>query len=453
MQKHRKHVKRWPKFAAMAAAGASFLGWLIAAPAAAFEPNPEPVCGPNHCTWQFDVAADAFLWQVPPGTAEVWIDVQGASTGGADPLHWKGQLPATDLALQIEHLPNGLISMRGYMNALGEFVYAAPGGWNQSWVDPNAFARVDQLPAVFDADGFVSVTTVMAPRVVSFDLQTGTSDVSAFGHIQFSEPITGLDSSDFAIWAPPTGCRFENILPVNPAEYTFEMKGCAAGQVAVNLGPYSVQGLLRGPLEWTFGPTVEINPAAEVATVAPVPTSTASPIATASPTPTASPTSEPSATSSPVASTIPEPTETTPAIALPNTSEPPPNTMIESQAEVLVAPIQDAENQPVEETVVEVIEEAAAAPETSPIVHVFTQPAQKPETASEEKLTESQHTKPTNASPLTESLLDPTREPTNDLFNTVATSAIAACGAALAAVGVAKGARRILRPKRIAGFS
>ena len=453
MQKHRKHVKRWPKFAAMAAAGASLLGWLIAAPAAAFEPNPEPICGANHCTWQFDVAADAFLWQAPPGTAEVWIDVQGASTGGADPLHWKGQLPATDLALQIEHLPNGLISMRGYMNVLGEFVYAAPGGWNQSWVDPNAFARIDQLPAVFDADGFVSVTTVMAPRVVTFDLQTGTGEVSAFGRIQFSEPITGLDSSDFAIWAPPTGCRFENIVPVNPAEYTFEMKGCAAGQVAVNLGPYSVQGVLRGPLEWTFGPTVELNPTTAVATVVPEPTATASPTQSANPTLSASPVPEPSATSSPVASTIPSPSETTPAIALPNTSEPPANTMIESQAEDLVAPIQDAENQPVEDLVVESIEEVAAAPAASPIVQMFTQPAHKPESASEEKLTETPLTKPESESPLTELLLEPTREPTNDLFNTVATSAITACGAALAAVGVAKGARRILRPKRIARFS
>ena len=449
----------------MAAAGASLLGWLIAAPAAAFELNPEPVCGPNHCTWQFDIAADAFLWQAPPGTAEVWIDVQGASTGSADPLHWKGQLPATDLALQIEHLPNGLISMRGYMNVLGEFVYAAPGGWNQSWVDPNAFARIDQLPAVFDADGFVSVTAIMAPRVVSFDLQTGTGDVSAFGRIQFSEPITGLDSSDFAIWAPPTGCRFENIAPVNPAEYTFEMNGCAAGQVAVNLGPYSVQGMLRGPLEWTFGPTVEINLAAAVATVVPEPTATASPVPTASSAPTASPTlsanpiasaspvPEPSATSNSEASPSASPSETTPATALPNTSEPPPNALIESQAEVLVVPIQDAENEPVEEMVVESIEEVAAAPAASPIVQMFTQPSQNPETASEEKLNESPLTKPASESPLTELLLEPTLEPSNELFNTVATMAVGACGAALAAVGVAKGARRILRPKRIARFS
>ena len=445
MQKHRKHVKRWPKLSALAAAGASLVGWLIAAPASAFEPTPEPVCSANHCTWTFDVTADAYLWQAPPGTAEVWIDVQGANNGTQDPLRWKGQLGSTDLVLQIEHLANGLISMRGYMNGLGEFVYAAPSGWNQSWVDPNAFARVDQLPAVADPDGFATITAVMAPSVVGFDLQTGSGQVSALGRIQFSEPVTGLDAGDFAIWAPPTGCRFENIVAVTAAEYTFEMNGCQTSQVSVNFAPNSVLGMLPGPMEWTFGPSATMNvvaiaPAVQVApSVAP----TASPTVAPSQTPTTAPTPTPSDTQTSVPSTtesqIPAPVipqSPSPSSEVAVTTQP----VVTTQPEVavpVVAEIPAAEPELAQQ--IEVPPERAEfeQPEAEPVQVLPAVPAQ-PEGA----------TAAVNQQEPTQSATQ-TPEPETPALANLALTATGVAAATAAAVVVGVRARRILQRRQL----
>ena len=453
MQKHRKHVKRWPKLAALAAAGASLVGWMIAAPASAYEPSPEPVCGVNHCTWQFDVAADAYLWQAPPGTAEVWIDVQGANNGTQDPLRWKGQLGSTDLVLQIEHLTNGLISMRGYMNFLGEFVYAAPSGWNQSWVDPSAFGRLDHLPAVADPDGFATITAVMAPRVVGFDLQTGSGQVSALGSINFSEPVTGLDASDFAIWAPPTGCRFENISAVTASNYTFEINGCQTSQVSVNLAPNSVRGMLPGPLEWTFGPTATMNvvAVAPVVQVAPTvaPTVAPSPTPTTAPTPTQTPTTAP--TPSETQTSVPStPESQIPAPVIPQSPSP--------SSEVAVAAEPVATEQP--EVAVPVVAEIPAAepelagPETAQQIEVTAARAEVeqpdaelaqvlPATVVQPDLVQQEMAQSATQTP----------EPGTPALTNFALTATAVAAASAAAVGVGLRARRILQRRQVLRFS
>jgi hypothetical protein len=270
---------------------------MIVVPARAVPADPTPSCNGAICTWSFQVSDEPYIWQAPPEAAQVWLEVQGASGPGGEPLHWKGELLNPQWRLQIEHLPNGLVAMRGFPPGPGEFVYAAPSGWNQSWVNDQAFARVDLIPAVDDADGIARITTISSPTITEFSLTTGSGEVSANGSIAFSEPVTGLEASDFTIWSSGHGCRFENIQPVTASSFTFEMRGCAITQAVVNLSPMSVLGTLPGPQSWFFGPSVALN-VAQVAAVeaVPAPVVTPSPVAT----PSASPTPTPVATQDPV---------------------------------------------------------------------------------------------------------------------------------------------------------
>jgi hypothetical protein len=270
---------------------------MIVVPARAVPADPTASCNGAICTWSFEVSDEPYIWQAPPEAAQVWLEVQGASGPGGEPLHWKGELLNPQWRLQIEHLPNGLVAMRGFPPGPGEFVYAAPSGWNQSWVNDQAFARVDLIPAVDDADGIARITTISSPTITEFNLTTGSGEVSANGSIAFSEPVAGLEASDFTIWSSGHGCRFENIQPVTASSFTFEMRGCAITQAVVNLSPMSVIGTLPGPQSWFFGPSVALN-VAQVAAVeaVPAPVVTPSPVAT----PSASPTPAPVARQDPV---------------------------------------------------------------------------------------------------------------------------------------------------------
>ncbi len=294
MQKHRKHIRRWPKLASLVAAGASLLGFMIVVPARAVPADPTPSCNGAICTWSFEVSDEPYQWRAPDDAAQVWLDVQGASGPGGEPQHWKGELLNPQWPLQIEHLPNGLVAIRSFPPGPGEFVYAAPSGWNQSWVNDQAFARVDLIPAVDDADGIATITTISSPRVTSFNVATGSGDISASGAIEFSEPVTGLDASDFVIWSSGHGCRFESIQAVTRTSFTFEMRGCLIARAAVNLAPMSVQGLLPGPQGWVFGPDVVLNVAASVSPTIPSPSPSAS--AATSAAPSSSPTPAPEVT-------------------------------------------------------------------------------------------------------------------------------------------------------------
>ena len=294
MQKHRKHIRRWPKLASLVAAGASLLGFMIVVPARAVPADPTPSCNGAICTWSFEVSDEPYQWRAPDDAAQVWLDVQGASGPGGEPLHWKGELLNPQWQLQIEHLPNGLVAIRSFPPGPGEFVYAAPSGWNQSWVNDQAFARVDLIPAMEDADGIATITTISSPRVTSFTVATGSGDISASGAIEFSEPVTGLDASDFVIWSSGHGCRFESIQAFTRSSFTFEMRGCLIARAAVNLAPMSVQGLLPGPQGWVFGPDVVLNVAAAVSPTIPAPGPSAS--AATSAAPSSSPTPAPEVT-------------------------------------------------------------------------------------------------------------------------------------------------------------
>ena len=316
MQKHRKHVRRWPKLAAAAAALGASLAMFLVPTAQAATPAPDPMCDTHGCTWLMAApgnATDTFEWSRASGPAanrpsQIWLTVQNAPTAQQDAwryrMRWLG--PESQLTLSFD---NGTATAS---TATAVIASASTDPNNALSYDGNTTSdmQISSPGPVTGAE--IRIEQVFVPGVTTFMLTTGSGDLSATGHIEFSEPIADFQPWDLIPTPTSNWCYITALVVASDAlSADFEVRGCRSATAGFYLRKDSVVGLQPGNLS---GPPVNSysNEVQVAAVVAPSPT------VTPTPTPSASSSPSPTAPQSPV----PDPTATSQEVVPPPAPEP-----------------------------------------------------------------------------------------------------------------------------------
>ena len=344
--KHRARTPRWPRLTALAAS-ASLIGLFTAGslalqPASAVQdattpadvnltPDP-PTCDNLACTWTLTPANDAYSFIIgrdsPVSGGILIVEAQSAEVIPGVINTWSARIVDPSRIVIVDFMDG---TPRVWTNG-GIALQASPSPLEPGTQLPSAIDWLKRLPQPFDPSvvGRVRIRQIYAPTLANRELVAPTdaqvaqlgNDISAIGHMTFSEPVTGLTASDLALSPMSEGCRVDSVSDLGDhLHFEFLIRGCTSMWMSLSLPPWSVLGHAPGPINELFlGPMQPrviasvVSPPSPTATATPAPSATppVEPTPTATPTPSATVVTEPAVqnpTQTPVAPTPDVPSE------------------------------------------------------------------------------------------------------------------------------------------------